>query len=81
MNVAGIPDQHNPYGFWLATGLSIIISLLALRLLRRKVYDRYLDKASTDKKKPGRLSETSLSDAAGLTTAFKGSGREHEQTI
>ena len=36
MNVAGIPDQHNPYGFWLVTGLSVIISLLAWLLLRRQ---------------------------------------------
>ena len=53
MNVAGIPDQHDPYGFWLVTGMSAIISLLAWLLLRRQMYDRYLDQASTDKKKPG----------------------------
>jgi zinc transporter len=29
MNVAGIPDQHEPDGFWLVTGLSVIISMLA----------------------------------------------------
>ena len=79
MNVAGIPDQHNPYGFWLVTGLSVIISLLAWLLLRRQVYDRYLDKAGTDKKKPGRLPETSLSDGAGLTSASKESRREHDK--
>jgi zinc transporter len=79
MNVAGIPDQHNPYGFWLVTGLSFIISLLAWLLLRRQVYDRYLDKASTVKKKPGRLPETSLSDGAGLTSASKESRREHSK--
>jgi len=54
MNVAGIPDQHNPYGFWVVTGLSVIISMLAWLLLRRQMHDRHLEKASTDKKEPGR---------------------------
>lgn len=58
MNVAGIPDQHNPYGFWLVTGLSVILSMLAWLLLRRQTYGRYADQASTGKKKPGRLPET-----------------------
>jgi zinc transporter len=55
MNVAGIPDQHNPYGFWLVTGLSVILSMLAWLLLHRQTYGRYPDQASTGKKKPGRL--------------------------
>ena len=57
MNVAGVPDQHNPYGFWLVTGLSIIISMLAWLLLRRQTYGRYPGQAHTGKKKPGRLPE------------------------
>jgi len=79
MNVAGIPDQHNPYGFWLVTGLSVIISMLAWFLLRRQMYDRYLDRTDMDTKKPGRLPETSLSDGVGATSAIKESRREHEK--
>jgi len=71
MNVAGIPDQHNPYGFWLVTGLSVIISLLAWLLLRRRMQDHYHDQASTGKGKPRRLAETSIPNGAGLTAAFK----------
>jgi zinc transporter len=69
MNVAGVPDQHNPYGFWLVTGLSVIISMLAWQLLRRQTYDRYPDQASTGKKKPGRLPDTTTSSAAGMMSA------------
>ena len=79
MNVAGIPDQHNPYGFWLVTGLSVIISLLAWLLLRRQTYDRYLDRASTDKNKPGRLSEALTPGAAGLVFALKEDAREQSK--
>jgi zinc transporter len=70
MNVAGIPDQHNPYGFWLVTGLSVIISLLAWILLRRRMQDHYQDQASTGKGKPRRRAETSIPNNAGLTAAF-----------
>jgi Mg2+ and Co2+ transporter CorA len=76
MNVAGIPDQHNPYGFWLVTAMSVIISMLAWLLLRRQTYGRYLDQASTGKKKPGRLPETSTPAAAGLMSALNEDTRE-----
>ena len=76
MNVAGIPDQHNPYGFWLVTGLSVIISMLAWLLLRRQTYGRYPDQASTGKKKPGRLPETTTPAAAGLMSALNEDTRE-----
>jgi zinc transporter len=71
MNVGGIPDEHNPLGFWLVTGLSIIISVVAWRWLRRQTYDRYLPQASIGKKEPARLAETHSIDDAGLTPAFK----------
>ncbi|EIC20769.1 CorA family divalent cation transporter [Thiorhodovibrio frisius] len=50
MNVAGIPDQHNPFGFWTVTGLSVLVALLAWVLLRREIHDRQLDQASRPKK-------------------------------
>jgi zinc transporter len=76
MNVAGIPDQHNPYGFWLVTGLSVIISMLAWLLLRRQTFDRYADQASTGKKKPGRLPQTTTAAAAGMMSARNEDTRE-----
>ncbi|WP_291994617.1 CorA family divalent cation transporter [Candidatus Accumulibacter sp. ACC003] len=66
MNVAGIPEQHNPYGFWLVTGLSVIMSMLAWLLLRRQTYGRYPGQASTGKKKPGRPAETTPPDTEGM---------------
>jgi hypothetical protein len=71
MNVGGIPDEHNPLGFWLVTGLSIIISVVAWRWLRRETYDRYMSQASIDKKAPKRSAKTRLIDDAGLTPAVK----------
>jgi len=76
MNVAGIPDQHNPYGFWLVTGLSVILSMLAWLLLRRQTYGRYADQASTGKKKPGRLPGTTTPAAAGVVSALNEDTRE-----
>lgn len=76
MNVAGIPDQHSPYGFWLVTGLSVIISLLAWLLLRRRMQDQ----ASTGTGKPWQLAETSIPNGTGLTAAFapgKGEASKH----
>lgn len=69
MNVEGIPEEHNPLGFWLVTGLSIIISVVAWRWLRRKTYDRYLPQVSVGKKVPERSGETHLMDDAGLSPA------------
>jgi zinc transporter len=76
MNVAGVPDQHNPYGFWLVTGLSVIISMLAWLLLRRQTHDRYPYQASTGKKKPGRLPDTTTPSAAGMMSALNEDTRE-----
>jgi zinc transporter len=73
MNVAGIPDQHNPYGFWLVTGLSVIISLLAWFLLRRRMQARYQYQDQNQyqkgagKGKPGRLAGTSIRKGVELT--------------
>jgi len=39
MNVAGIPDEHNPWAFWVVTGLLILIALLAWRVLRQRMGD------------------------------------------
>ena len=69
MNVGGIPDEHNPLGFWLVTGLSIIISVVAWRWLRRETYDRYLSKASIGNKEPERSATARLIDDAGSTPA------------
>jgi len=52
MNVGGIPDEHNPLGFWLVTAFSVIISLVAWRLLRRQMYDRYRLEASIGQTEP-----------------------------
>jgi zinc transporter len=65
MNVAGIPDQHNPYGFWLITGISVIISLLVWLLLRRRMQARYQSQyqeqnqyqTSAGNEKSGRLAD------------------------
>jgi len=70
MNVAGIPDQHSPYGFWLVTGLSVIISMLVWLLLRHQMYGRYTDQASTGNEKSGRLPETTTPAAAGRMSAL-----------
>ena len=73
MNVAGIPDQHNPYGFWMVTGLSALTSLLAWFLLRRRMQAQYQDqdqdRANTGKGKPRRQAETSISKGSGLPAA------------
>jgi len=37
MNVAGIPEEHNPWGFWIVSALSILIALLAWVILRRRL--------------------------------------------
>ena len=37
MNVAGIPEEHNPWGFWIVSGLSIFFALLAWAILRRRM--------------------------------------------
>jgi zinc transporter len=71
MNVGGIPDEHNPLGFWLVTGLSIVISVVGWRWLRRKTYDRYLPQTSAEKQVPEQSGETHLRDNAGLTPAVK----------
>jgi Mg2+ and Co2+ transporter CorA len=76
MNVAGIPDQHNPYGFWFVTGLSILISILVWLFLRRKTLGRYPDQAGTGKNKPPRFSGTTASPAAGMTSALSDNTRE-----
>lgn len=41
MNVAGIPDSHDPWGFWIVTGLSIPVALLAWLLLRRRMRGKH----------------------------------------
>jgi zinc transporter len=69
MNVAGIPDQHNPYGFWLVTGLSIFISMLVWLLLRRQTFSHYPDQAGTGRKNPARLPQTTTPAAAGMMSA------------
>jgi zinc transporter len=80
MNVAGIPDQHNPLGFWLVTGLSLVISLLAWLVLRLRMQDRYQDQASSAKKKPRRLSETLVAAGSGSMSALEeGSGEPSKQ--
>ncbi len=71
MNVGGIPEEHNPLGFWLVTGLSIIISVVGWRWLRRKTYDHYLPKASFGNKVLRRSRVTHLIDDAGLAPAVK----------
>jgi len=71
MNVGGIPEEHNPLGFWLVTGLSIIIAVVAWRWLRRETYDRYLSKASIRNKAPERSARTRLIDDAEPTPAVK----------
>ncbi len=37
MNVAGIPDEHNPYGFWMVTGMSIVGALIVWIVLRLRI--------------------------------------------
>jgi hypothetical protein len=71
MNVGGIPDEHNPLGFWLVTGLSILIAVVAWSWLRRQTYDRYLPQASAGKKGPEQLAETHCVAGADLTGAYK----------
>jgi hypothetical protein len=74
MNVAGILDQHNPFGFWLVTGLSLIVSLLAWVVLRLRMQDQYQGPASTGKEKPGRLPEA-LSTASGSASVLEEGSR------
>ena len=72
MNVGGIPDEHNPLGFWLVTGLSIIISVVAWRWLRRKTYDRYLPQTGVSQKAIDRSTEPCSIHDAGLTPDVNG---------
>lgn len=37
MNVAGIPEEHNPYGFWVVTGVGLIAAAVTWILLRRRM--------------------------------------------
>jgi zinc transporter len=71
MNVGGIPDEHNPLGFWLVTGLSIVISVLAWRWLRHKTYDRYLPQTSVGQIATERSMEPCSITDTGLTPAAK----------
>jgi len=64
MNVAGIPDQHNPYGFWLVTGLSVIVSMLVWLLLRRQTFGRYPDQSGSGNNRPGLLPKMTAPAAA-----------------
>lgn len=66
MNVAGIPDQHDPLGFWIVTGLSIIVALIAWFFLRRKIHDRKLDQTRRPKKTLARNPKTSTPENAEL---------------
>jgi zinc transporter len=71
MNVGGIPEEHNPLGFWMVTGVSIIISVVAWRWLRRQTFDRYLLQASIGNKAPEPSARARLIDDAGSTPAVK----------
>ena len=75
MNVAGIPDQHNPLGFWLVTGLSLVISLLAWLVLRLRMQDHNQDPGRRGKENPGRLPEA-LSTVSGSASALEEGRRE-----
>lgn len=37
MNVAGIPEEHNPYGFWVVTGVGLIAAAVTWIILRRRL--------------------------------------------
>jgi zinc transporter len=37
MNVAGIPDEHNPWAFWIVSGALVVIALVVWVLLRRRM--------------------------------------------
>ena len=37
INVAGIPDEHNPSAFWIVTGTLVVIALVVWVLLRRRM--------------------------------------------
>ena len=50
--------------------------LMAWLLLRRQTYDRYPEQASTGKKKPGRLPDTTTPSAAGIMSARNEDTRE-----
>ncbi len=39
MNVAGIPEEHNPHAFWIVSGVSILGALLAWLVLRQRMGD------------------------------------------
>ena len=39
MNVAGIPDAHNPWGFWVVCAASLVLAGLAWRVLHRRMDD------------------------------------------
>lgn len=39
MNVSGIPEEHNPWAFWVVTGSLIIVALLAWLALRQRTQD------------------------------------------
>ena len=71
MNVGGIPEEHNPLGFWLVTGMSIVISVVAWLWLRRKTYDRYLPQTGVSQKAIDRATEPCSIHDAGLTPDVK----------
>jgi zinc transporter len=71
MNVGGIPDEHNPLGFWLVTGLSILIAVAAWGWLRRQTYDRYLPQTGVSQKAIDRSTEPCSIHDAGLTPDVK----------
>jgi len=81
MNVGGIPDQHSPLGFWLVTAVSVIISLVAWRLLRRQMEDRYLTQASVGKSPPEQSVETHLVDDETLKSPVKEKKEESSQHL
>lgn len=39
MNVAGIPEEHNPWAFWVVSGVSSLLALVVWLLLRRRMRD------------------------------------------
>ena len=39
MNVAGIPEEHNPHAFWVVTGVSMLGAAITWMLLRRRIRD------------------------------------------
>jgi zinc transporter len=39
MNVAGIPEEHNPWSFWIVTGFLILFAIIGWLVLNRRVRD------------------------------------------